>query len=330
MNNEKQPKLATGAAGAEMPGRADRGRKKRKEKKTVVESPWAVAFKRLRKNKLAMIGLIALVVITIVCVFGPLFSPYGLNENNLTDRYLSPFSTGRSGNFYLLGTDSTGRDVFTRLLYGGQISLLVGLVAVIIQLFIGIILGGLAGYYGGWVDSIIMRIVDIFLAIPTFPILILLSALMSDMGIPAEYRIYVVMFIIGILSWAQLTRFIRGEILSLREQEFMMATEALGIRDRSRIFRHLIPNVIPQIIVNATLGIGSAILFESTLSFLGLGVTPPMATWGTMVQAVNDSFDFANRPWLWLPAGLMIFITVLAINLLGDGLRDAFDPKMKK
>lgn len=175
-----------------------------------------------------------------------------------------------------------------------------------------------------------MRIADIFMAVPTMPILVILAAVMSDLKVLPERRIFVVMFILGILSWAGLSRLVRGQILTLREQEFMQAAEALGLKDSRKIFKHLIPNVVPTIIVNATLGIGSSILMESALSFLGLGVVPPIPSWGNMIQAVNNFYNFQNRPWLWIPPGVCIFLTVMAINLFGDGLRDALDPKLKR
>lgn len=287
-------------------------------------SPWRLVLSRLKKNKLAMIGLGILIFIILFSILGPLFTPYNMDTMNFAVKKQPP-----SGS-YILGTDLLGRDILTRLMYAGRISLSVGLVAVIIEVIIGGALGAVAGYYGGWVDAVIMRIVDIFLCIPFLPILIILGAMMSDFNVSPNVRIVYVMFIIGALSWPTIARLVRGQILSLREQEFMQAAKALGLRDYRQIFKHLIPNVVPQIIVSATLSIGSAIMIESALSYLGMGVTPPSASWGNMIQSVNNFTDLMERPWLWVPPGLLIFLTVMAINLLGDGLRDALDPKLKR
>lgn len=292
-------------------------------KKDKIESPWRVAWKRLRKNKLAMSGLIILLILTLVAIFGPMIYPYDMNTLDYANIEAPPSAQ------HILGTDNLGRDVLARLMQAGRISLAVGFVAVTIEVIIGASLGVIAGYYGGIVDSIIMRIVDVFLCFPFLPLLIMLSAVMSDLKVPADKRMFVVMFIIGLLSWPSLCRMVRGQILSLREQEFMQAAEALGLRDRRKMFSHLLPNTFASIIVSATLGIGGAILTESSLSFLGLGVTPPTPTWGNMIQVVNDSYTLQYMPWLWIPPGLCIFFTVMSINLFGDGLRDALDPKLK-
>ena len=222
------------------------------------------------------------------------------------------------------------RSVFARLMYGGRISLSVGIVSVAIEVLIGTILGGIAGYYGGVVDNIIMRLVDILMCFPFLPLLLMLSAVMSARHVDPKYRIYVVMFIIGIIGWGGLCRLIRGQILSLKEQEFMQAAEALGLKDRRKIFRHLLPNTFASIIVSATLSVGGAILTESSLSYLGLGVTPPTPSWGNMIQCAQDIYTLTFQPWRWIPPGVCIFLTVMAINLLGDGLRDALDPKLKR
>lgn len=298
--------------------------KVKKQNNETIESPWRLAFRRLRKNKLAMTGLFVLIFMFIFSFIGPLLSPYNVIQTNILNANKAPSAQ------HWLGTDSIGRDVLLRLMLGGRISLLVGLVSVSISVIVGTTVGGLSGFYGGWVDNLLMRVADIFMAAPFFPILIILSAVMSDRKVTPESRIFIVMFIIGILSWAGLSRLIRGQILSLREQEFMQAAEALGIRDSRKIMKHLIPNVIPTIIVSATLGIGGAILTESALSFLGLGVNPPIPSWGNMIQAANNFYNLQFRPWLWIPPGVCIFVTVMSINLLGDGLRDALDPKLKR
>lgn len=228
------------------------------------------------------------------------------------------------------GTDGNGMDMLTRLMYGGRISLLIGFVVVIFELILGIIIGGVSGYFGGWVDSICMRIVDVFNCIPSMPLYIILGAIMDYLKVEPKLRIYFLCIILAALSWPQVARMVRGQILSLREQEFMIATEATGIRTSRRIFKHLIPNVIPQLIVIATMGLGNVILVEASLSFLGLGVKYPLASWGNIVNAVNDIYIMTNYLFVWVPAGMLILITVLGFNFIGDGLRDAFDPKMKR
>lgn len=288
-----------------------------------VASPAAIVFRRLKRDKLAMAGMYILIALILIAIIGPMLSPYKMETIDLYNINADPTAQ------HILGTDSVGRDVLTRLMYAGRISLSVGIIAVLVEVVIGSILGVIAGYYGGIVDGIIMRITDIFLCFPFLPLLIMLSALMSDLKVAPESRMYVVMFIIGILSWPSLCRIVRGQILSLREQEFMQAAEALGLKDRRKMFKHLLPNTFASIIVTATLGIGGAILTESSLSFLGLGITPPTPSWGTMVQVVNDMYVLQYQPWLWAPPGICIFLTVMAINLFGDGLRDALDPKLK-
>ena len=229
-----------------------------------------------------------------------------------------------------LGTDRNGMDMLTRLMYGGRVSLIIGFIVEIISTVLGIILGGLAGYFGKWVDNLIMRIVDIFYCIPSMPIIIILGAAMDAMSVDPKIRMLYLMLILGFLGWPSMARLIRGQILSLREQEFMTATEALGISVSRRIFKHLVPNVIPQIIVSVSMGIGGTILTEATLSFLGLGVKFPFASWGNIINDVNNTFVLTTYWFIWIPAGLLLLLTVLAFNLVGDGLRDAFDPKMKR
>ncbi|HOJ08992.1 MAG TPA: ABC transporter permease [Clostridiales bacterium] len=295
-----------------------------RNRQDLIQTPWSIALRQFRRNKLALVGMGILAIFIILCFYGPVFSNFALLETKVTIAKQKPSFK------YIFGTDAIGRDIFTRLMYGGRISLTVGFVAVLIEIVIGTAIGGIAGYYGGKIDSALMRIVDVFLSLPYLPMVIILGTVMSDLDVPPQKRIFFVMLILGFLGWPSLARLVRGQILSLREQEFMLAAEALGLSDRRKIARHLIPNVIPQIIVSATLGIGGAILSESALSFLGLGVAMPYPSWGNMIQTVKDSYDFAYRWWLWIPSGVCIFVTVLAINFVGDGLRDAFDPKMKR
>ena len=215
-------------------------------------------------------------------------------------------------------------------MYGGRVSLIIGFIVVIIETVLGVILGGISGYFGKWVDQIIMRLVDVFNCIPTMPLYIIIGAVMDSLRIDASARIMVMMAILGVTGWPGIARVVRGQILSLREQEFMLATEATGLSVSRRIFKHLVPNVIPQLIVYATMGLGDIILTEATLSFLGLGVNYPYASWGNIINAVNDVFVLTNYPYVWIPAGILILLTVLGFNFIGDGLRDAFDPKMKR
>ncbi len=229
-----------------------------------------------------------------------------------------------------LGTDKNGMDMLTRLMYGGRVSLVIGFIVVIIETVIGVILGGLAGYFGKWVDQLIMRIVDVFYCIPSLPLIIILGAAMDAMKVEPMMRMLYLMLILGFLGWPSVARLVRGQILSLREQEFMTAAEACGVRVSRRIFRHLIPNVIPQLIVTCTMGLGSTIIMEATLSFLGIGVKFPFASWGNIITDVNESFVMTHYWFVWIPAGICLLIAVLGFNFVGDGLRDAFDPKMKR
>ena len=259
------------------------------------------------------------------------YKPGSMTWNVLEDRstyvkmtYASPSKE------HPLGTDANGMDMLTRLMYGGRVSLVIGFIVVFIAAFLGVLFGGISGYFGGWVDNLIMRIVDIFYCIPSTPLIIILGAAMDAMQVEPRIRMLYLMLILGFLSWPGIARLIRGQILSLREQEFMTATEACGISIPRRIFHHLIPNVIPQLIVICTMDLGSTILTEATLSFLGLGVKFPFASWGNIINDVNNSFVMTNYLFIWIPAGICLLISVLGFNFIGDGLRDAFDPKMKR
>jgi peptide/nickel transport system permease protein len=221
-------------------------------------------------------------------------------------------------------------DLLARLMYGGRISLLIGFVVVAIELVIGVIVGGVAGFFGGWIDNLLMRFVDIIYCIPSMPLYLILGSIMDYYKASSTVRIYMLCIIMSIVGWVGIARIVRGQILSLREQEFMTAAEATGISVHRRIFKHLVPNVIPQLVVFASMGIGDVILSESTLSFLGLGIKYPAASWGSIINAVTDSYVMTNYLFVWIPAGMLILLTVLAFNFIGDGLRDAFDPKMKR
>lgn len=229
-----------------------------------------------------------------------------------------------------LGTDGNGMDVLTRLMYGGRISLMVGFVVVLIQLVLGALLGGISGYFGGWVDLVLMRVVDLVNSVPFYPLVIILGAALDQLEIEPVHRIFLLMALLGVLGWTGIARVVRGQVLSLREQEFLLAAEATGIRASRRILRHLLPSVMPLMIVQATINLGEIILTEATLSFLGLGVKYPLASWGSIVNAATDVHVMTNYWFVWIPAGLLIVLTVLGFNFVGDGLRDAYDPRRKR
>ncbi|WP_317367125.1 ABC transporter permease [uncultured Tyzzerella sp.] len=317
---------------------------------TSIQTPGSLVMKKFFKNKLAVLGLVIIGFIFIFCLIGPFFSPYGEyeifykdtngNEISMDVATSSEGSVQKDGleinlkapisSKHLLGTDADGRDVFTRLMYGGRISLMFGFWVVMLELLIGVTLGGIAGYYGKWVDMVIMRLVDIFYCIPFLPLMLMMSGVMASMKVPAQKKIYVLMIIMGALKWASVARLVRGQILSIREMEYMQAAKACGLKTSRIIIKHLIPNVTSIIIVMATMDLGSVILTESTLSFLGVGLSFPYASWGNMVNAVNNSVIMKNYINIWLPPGIAILLLVMAFNFIGDGLRDAFDPKMKR
>ena len=227
-----------------------------------------------------------------------------------------------------------GHDVLTRLMYGGRVSLLVSFMTVILMTILGVIIGGIAGYFGGIADNIIMRLCDILMCLPGIPILMILSSAMDgwvEMQLIEEgMRIYVLMFFLTLISWPGIARLVRGQILSLREQEYMVAAEAMGYSTGRKIFKHLVPNVMPQLIVSTTMSLGSMILYEATLSYLGLGASDEFAAWGTMINAATDSNILQNYFNIWGQPGICIVLAVLGFNFVGDGLRDAFDPRMKR
>lgn len=308
-----------------MSGNLASGGAKAPVKTTVVKSSlWRQSIKRLMRNKLAVSGFVIVIFMILLCFIGPLFSPYSGNHNNLAMMNKAPSAK------HWLGTDQLGRDVLTRVMLAGRISLTVGFASMVLSVFIGSLLGAIAGYYRGVVDQIIMRIADLLLTIPSLPLLFIAGAMLSAWKVPTDYRMYIVMIMLSFVGWPGLARLVRGEMLSLREREYMQATIVLGLRDRRKLFHHLLPNITPLLIVIATLNIGGSILMESVLSFFGLGVIQPTPTWGNMIDSANNLIDFQERPWLWIPPGLCIFITVIAINIFGDGLRDVLDPKNKR
>ncbi len=283
------------------------------------------ALKRFRKHRLAMLGAIILVLICAIAVLAPVLGLQDPNAIDQTHFQGTPLAPGEAG--HLLGTDEIGRDLLSRLVYGAQISLTVAIFAVAMQLVIGTILGAVAGYYGGLVDWLIMRLTDVFLSIPLLPLLLVLTAIVAASSNKAALSFAVIVVIIGGLSWMSVARLVRASFLSLREKEFTEAARAVGNNDFRIIFRHLLPNAIAPIIVAATLSIANVILLESALSFLGFGIQPPTASWGNMLA--NAESNMAIAPWVAIFPGLCILVTVLAVNYLGDGLRDALDPKMK-
>lgn len=287
-------------------------------------SPWRQAWQRLKRNRLAMLCLALLAVMALWCVLGPLWSPW---RNDATDALMINKAPSAS---HWLGTDFLGRDIYTRLLLAGRISLIVGLLTMLLSVTLGYLLGALSGYVGGVTDKLIMRFADLVMTIPSLPLLIVMGAMLSELDFSADARVYMVIIMLSLLEWPKLARLVRGQILSLRERDFMQATKVLGLSARRRLFGHLLPNTVPILVVMATMAVANAILSESALSYLGLGVVPPTPSWGNMMDAANSLIDFQRRPWLWMPPGVAILLTVIAINVLGDGLRDALDPKMQR
>ena len=269
---------------------------------------------RFKQNKLAVLGGLVVAVLFTIAIFAPAITPYDPNAINVQNILEPPGFT------HLFGTDDLGRDILSRIIWGSRISLSVGFVAVGISTFIGVILGALTGYYGGWVDRVIMRFVDIMLSIPTFFLLLAVIAFL-------EPGISNIMIVIGLTSWMGVTRLVRAEFLSVKEREFTQSARAIGAGDMRIIFRHILPNSIAPVIVSAVLGVAGAILTESALSFLGIGVQPPASSWGNILTIGKDNIEIAW--WLSVFPGVAILVTVLAYNLLGEGIRDAIDPRMK-
>jgi peptide/nickel transport system permease protein len=288
-----------------------------------------LAWRRFQRHKPAMIGLVVLGLLVFYALGGSIFySEKFANFNDTSQRLLAPTTA------HPFGTDSIGRDVLARTIYGGQISLLIGLTAVVVETVLGILIGALAGYYGGFIDSILMRITEAMLNIPEIFLLIVMAKYFGGkipeldiFGRTFSGSVVVIVLIIGLTSWMYLARIVRAQFLSLKENEFVLAARATGTPNIEIIFRHILPNSVAPIVVSATLGVANAILAEAYISFLGLGVQPPTATWGNMLDGANNYLESA--PWLWFFPGLLILLTVLSINFLGDGLRDALDPRSR-
>ncbi|WP_415783024.1 oligopeptide ABC transporter permease [Brevibacillus invocatus] len=280
------------------------------------ESYLKMITKRFFKHKLAVVGLVIFLIIALSAIFAPVISPADPNE------ITGDFGVEPSGD-YLLGTDLVSRDIASRLIYASRVSLAVGIGAVAIYVVIGTILGAIAGFFGKWVDMFIMRLTDIFMS---FPYLMVILVLVSIMG-PSLYNIIIAL---GLLGWPGIARIVRGSVLSIKEMDYVKAGIALGYSAPKIVFQHILPNCLAPILVNATFGIASAIIMEASLSFLGMGVQPPTASWGNMLTEAQSLTVLSTQPWLWVPPGLMILLAVLSINFMGDGLRDAMDPKSLK
>jgi peptide/nickel transport system permease protein len=272
-----------------------------------------LVFDRFRRHKLALVSVVVLALILLVHLAAPFFERYPPNFNDITNRNQGPTIS------HFFGTDTTGRDIWSRVLHGGRVSLTVALVAVAISLVIGTTLGLISGFRGGRVDLLLQRLVEIMSAIPALFLIISFVAVFGA-------NIYNTMLIIGLLSWEGLARLVRGQTLQTRAQDFVLAARSVGARDRDIMLRHVLPNVLPFVIVWITFAFTGVILTETSLSYLGLGVQPPNASWGNLVGAAGNLTDMRFRPWTWIPAGAMITLTVLSLNFIGDALRDALDP----
>ena len=328
------------------------------DKNVKLMSPTMMVVRRFFRSKLSIIGLIMVIGLFLFSFVGPLFyTQWGMSEPDsspVTEYAESTFTFVVNGQTYEvrqatesqsfyntlapaspshpLGTDIEGYDVLARLMYGGRVSLIVSFLAVFLITILGVIIGGIAGYFGGWVDNVIMRLCDILMCLPGIPILLIVGFILDSQGFAeSESRIYLLMTILSLISWPGTARLVRGQILSLREQEYMVAAEAMGYSAGRKIFKHLIPNVMPQLIVQMSLSLGSMILYEATLSYLNLGVRPPNSAWGTMINIISSNTDVLKHyPLVWVPAGICIVIAVLGFNFVGDGLRDALDPKARR
>ena len=337
------------------------------DKNVRLMSPTRMVVRRFFRSRLSIIGLIMVVSLFLFSFVGPLFfadttvgytddTKWGeieLDESGkteyaestttytvngvvftvppTTEKYLKDNFLAEPSAEHILGTDNEGYDIFVRLMYGGRISLTVSFIAVFLITILGVILGGVAGYFGGWIDNLIMRICDVLMCLPGVPILLIISTILDASDIDAKYRIYLLMIYLTFISWTGTARLVRGQILSLREQEYMVAAEAMGYSTGRKIFKHLIPNVMPQLIVQMSLSLGSMILYEATLPYLNLGVKAPYAAWGSMINIISTNQDILqNHLTVWVPAGICIVIAVLGFNFVGDGLRDALDPKARR
>jgi peptide/nickel transport system permease protein len=283
------------------------------EFRTVERSQWRMALERFRAHRPAVMGIFVLATLAILSAAAPIVSPYDPDKTVLLSLYEPPSLQ------HPFGTDDLGRDLATRMLYGGRVSLSIGLLAVSVALTVGTLVGVVAGFYGRWIDSLLMRFVDMMYSFPRLFLLILFGVFFKGMTVP------VIVIVLGLLSWMTTSRLVRASFLSLKQREFVEAARAVGASDRRIIFRHILPNSLAPIIVAGTLGVASAIIAESTLSFLGLGIQPPTSSWGNMLN--HATTDMGKAPWIAIFPGLFIFLAVVSINFIGDGLRDALDPR---
>lgn len=307
-----------GNGGAVIAGNdADLAREDRLAVHAKVESPSRKVVRRFFQHRLAVTGLFIFLLIGGMALFAPWVATHDPNEISLTARNLPPSAD------HFFGTDRTGRDTYSRTVYAGRVSMAVGIAAVTISITVGTLLGAVAGYFGGWVDTILMRFTDVMMTFP--PVIIILTvAAIAGPGVGKT------ILVIGLLNWPIPCRLVRAKFMSLREQEFIYAAEALGVANKRIIRKHLLPNAIDVLIVYASLGVASAILLEAGISFLGAGVQPPTPSWGNLLNVARNVSVLENDPWLWMPAGVAVVLTVLSVNFIGDGLRDAFDPRSKK
>jgi peptide/nickel transport system permease protein len=286
------------------------------QKRAVVLTPTRQAFRRFRRHRLAVVGVMVLAIFVLLAVFAPLIARVGPNAVDLLGRNQGPTAK------HWFGTDRTGRDTFARTIYAGRVSLLIGFAAAAISIVIGAFFGALAGFFGGWLDGLIMRFTDVVMTFPSIIIILTIVALTGP-------GIVKTLLIIGLLNWPVPCRLVRAKFLSLREQEFLVAARAMGASAARMIGVHAFPNTVDVLVVYASFGVVNAILLEAGLSFLGLGVQPPTASWGNMINVARNLQTLEQQPWQWVPAGVAIVLTVLACNFMGDGLRDALDPHMK-
>jgi peptide/nickel transport system permease protein len=283
------------------------------------------AWRKFRRHYLALAGLAALLIISIGATFAWRFTPFDPNSIDTTNWQGTPLAPGVAGHW--LGTDDVGRDLWARMLFGGRISLTVAISAVFVEVVLGTFVGAIAGYYGRGIDWLLMRITDTFLSIPLLPLLLVLTAIVASVSTKSALNPASIVLIIGFLSWMPVARLVRAAFLSLREKEFCEAARAIGSRDARIMFKHLLPNALAPIVVQATLDVANVIILESTLSFLGFGIQPPTASWGNMLADAQTLI--LSAPWDAIYPGLCIFATVLSINYIGDGLRDALDPNVR-
>ncbi len=283
-------------------------------------SPWALARSKFIKNKIAMVSLLFLILVAILSFLAPYITSIDITKVNIGQMSLKPSAD------HWLGTDKSGRDVFTRLLYGGRISLLVGISCTVSVIFLGTLVGSIAGYYGGKIDSILMRFTDFIMVFPFLVFVIVLNAVLQ--GIVSG--LWVLIIVISLLSWGGVARIVRSKILSEKENEYILAAISIGGKPSKVIIKHLLPNVMSTIIVQASILFASMIVVESGLSYLGFGVPQEVPSWGNMLSSANEPDVLQNKPWIWLPPAIMITLTILSINFIGEGLKDAFNPKSKR